>query len=87
VHEVPSHSKARVAVSLTALTARGEWPTAVSDLPLILTELQLAHIRGVTVRTLQRDRRQSGSIPFKRIGRKIFYARDDVLAYFGAAHG
>jgi hypothetical protein len=76
-----------VAVSLTALTARGEWPTAVSDLPLILTELQLAHIRGVTVRTLQRDRRQSGSIPFKRIGRKIFYARDDVLAYFGAAHG
>jgi hypothetical protein len=30
--------------------------------------------------------RQDRSIPFKRIGRKIFYARDDVLAHFGAAH-
>jgi len=80
--ELPRHSRGQF--SLAALTARGEWPTAISDLPLVLTEPQLAHVRGVTVRTLQRDRRRGGSIPFKRVGRKIFYARDDVLLYFGA---
>jgi hypothetical protein len=74
----------RPPVSLTVLTVRGEWPTAVSDLPIILTERQLAHVRGVTVRTLQRDRQRGNSIPFKRIGRRIYYARDDVLSYFGA---
>jgi hypothetical protein len=74
----------RIPVSLAVRTVRGEWPTAISDLPLVLTETQLAHVRGVTVRTLQRDRRRGGSIPFKRIGRRIYYARDDVLSYFGA---
>ena len=70
-------------VSLAAKTARGEWPTAISDLPLVLTEPQLAHVRGVTPRTLQRERRRGSAVPFKRIGRKVFYARDDVLSYFG----
>jgi hypothetical protein len=76
----------RGVVSLTALTVRGEWPTAISDLPLLLTEPQLAHVSGVTVRTLQRRRRRGGSIPFKRIGRKVFYSRDDVLSYFGTGN-
>jgi hypothetical protein len=84
LQELASPLTTRAVVSLTALTARGEWPTAVSDLPLVLTEPQLAHVRGVTVRTLQRDRRRGDSIPFKRIGRRIYYARDDVLSYFGA---
>jgi hypothetical protein len=62
---------------------RGEWPTSISELPLILTEAQLAHFQGVSIRTLQRDRRRGASIPFKRLGRKIFYPRDAVLSYFG----
>jgi hypothetical protein len=86
LQEFPYHSNGRVPSSLTVLTVRGEWPTAISDLPLVLTERQLAHVRGVTVRTLQRDRHRGGSIPFKRIGRKIFYSRDDVLSYFGAGN-
>jgi hypothetical protein len=66
--------------------SHGEWPTAILDLPLVLTEPQLAHVSGVTVRTLQRRRRRGGSIPFKRVGRKVFYSRDDVLSYFGAGN-
>ena len=87
MQDIPVRPSDRGAISLAALTVRGEWPTAISDLPLVLTEPQLAHVSGVTVRTLQRRRRRGGSIPYKRIGRKIFYSRNDVLAYFGAAHG
>src|SRR4029453_8346910 len=80
----PSPSDSRKPRSLYAVTLPGEWPTAISDLPLVLTEPQLAHVRGVTVRTLQRDRRRGNLIPFKRVGRKIFYSREDVLSHFGA---
>jgi hypothetical protein len=83
LHPSATHSDPRAA-RFTGLTARGEWPSAVSDLPLVLSEPELAHVRGVTVRTLQRDRRRGGGIPFKRVGRKVFYAREAVLSYFGA---
>jgi hypothetical protein len=71
--------------SFTALTARGEWPSVAEDLPLLLTEQQFAHLRGVTVRTLQRERRLKLSIPYVRDGRKIRYARHHVLERFGLA--
>ena len=70
--------------SFTSLYPPGEWPRAVEDLPLVLTEGQLAHLRGVKVRTLQRERRYGQAIPWVRDGRKILYARADVLARFGA---
>ena len=71
--------------SFTSMLARGEWPSAVSDLPLVLTQHQLAHLRGVTVRLLQRERRLGISIPFVRDGKRILYARADVLARYCAA--
>jgi hypothetical protein len=49
----------------------------------VLTQHQLAHLRGVTLRTLQRERRVGRSVPFIKVGRKILYARADVLEYFG----
>lgn len=67
--------------SFAAITAPGEWPRAVSDLPIFLTQKQLAHLRGVTVRTLQRERKQGQSIPFRKFGKKVLYARDDVIAF------
>lgn len=67
--------------SFTTLYPRGEWPSEVSDLPLFLTQAQLAHLRGVTVRTLQRDRRLGRSIPFAKMGKKVLYARAHVLAH------
>ena len=72
------------APSFTSVIARGEWPSAASDLPLVLTQHQLAHLRGVTLRTLQRERRLGQSIPFVKDGKKVLYARHDVLARYGA---
>ena len=67
----------------TAVLPRGHWPSATNGLPLVLTQHQLAHLRGVTLRTLQRERRVGRSVPFIKVGRKILYARADVLEYFG----
>jgi hypothetical protein len=68
----------------TTVNARGEWPSAETDLPLVLTQHQLAHLRGVTLRTLQRERRLGQSIPFVKDGKKVLYARHHVLARYGA---
>ena len=51
----------------------------------MLTQHQLAHLRGVTLRTLQRERRLKLSIPYTRDGKRVLYARADVLAHYGAA--
>lgn len=69
----------------TSMIARGEWPSAESDLPIFLTQHQYAHLRGVTVRTLQRERALGTSIPFVRHGNNIMYARADVLARYRVA--
>lgn len=71
-------------IAFAQRTPRGEWPAAITDLPLVLTQHHLAHLRGVTVRTLQRERRHGRSIPYVTDGRKVLYARADVLARFGA---
>jgi hypothetical protein len=64
--------------------ARAHWPADPSLLPVFLTEKQVAHLMGKSVRTLQKYRREGISIPFHVVGRSILYARDDVLA-LGAA--
>ena len=77
----------RAARSFTEITRRGEWPSDLEDLPVLFTQNQLAHLRNVTTRTLQKERRLNTSIPFIRDGRRILYARRDVLERFGlAAH-
>ena len=64
---------------------RGEWPSSPQDLPLLLTEQQLAHLLDRAVRTLQRHRREGRSIPYRQVGRRVFYTRDAVLEHFGAS--
>ena len=66
--------------SLMAFSSRGEWPSKITDLPLFLTQQQYAHLRGITVRALQRERRLGKSIPFKKRGKQVLYARKDVPA-------
>lgn len=61
------------------------WPSAASELPLFLTQEQLAHLLGRSPRTLERDRAVGCSIPFTKVGRKVFYAREDVLSHLAAA--
>src|SRR5262249_19224864 len=70
-----------------AVRPPGEWPSLPEELPLVMTDQQYAHLRGVTVRTLQRERRLNISIPYIRDGRKIRYARHHVLARFGLSCG
>jgi hypothetical protein len=66
------------------LVHRGQWPGTISALPLILTEKQLAHVLGLTVRTLQRRRYEGRDwIPHKKVGKSITYRRDDVLTHYG----
>jgi hypothetical protein len=73
--------------ALTTRVRRGEWPTAIDHLPLIITEAQLAHVLGEHVRTLQRRRSRSPGewIRFKRVGRQVLYARQDVLQFVGGS--
>lgn len=70
---------------LDASTATARWPSDINQLPLFLTQSELAHLLGRSVRTLERDRATGGRIPFKKIGRHILYARRDVLSYLEAA--
>ena len=67
--------------SLAALTQRGEWPSDPSLLPYFLTEDQLAHLLGKSVRTLQRRRQLGKSPPFTKNGKQVLYPRDPALAY------
>lgn len=50
-----------------------------------LTEPELAERWRITVRKLQKDRLQGGSVPFCKLGGAIRYRLADVLAY-EAAH-
>ena len=69
--------------ALMTRVARGEWPTDIDQLPLFFTEAQLAYVLGIHVRTLQRRRSCSPDewIRFKRMGRQVLYARQDVLNF------
>jgi hypothetical protein len=63
------------------LSKRGQWPASALDLPLFLTPEQLAYLLDKSVRTLERDRHMGRSIPYRKVGRTVLYARDDVLEY------
>jgi hypothetical protein len=71
--------------SFTEITRPGEWPSHLGDLPLVFTQQQLAHLRNVTTRTLQRERRLNVSIPYVRDGKRVLYPRHHVLEHFGLA--
>ena len=72
-----------LAPSQTALSS--PWSTAVLDLPLYLTPRELAQLLQKSERSLERDRIVGRSIPFKKIGRKVLYSRDDVINYLSSA--
>jgi hypothetical protein len=84
--EEPLQEKTARSAPFTTLTPPGEWPTGAGDLPLVLNQHQYAHLRGVGVRTLQRERRLGTSIPYRKIGKQILYARADILARVGVDH-
>jgi hypothetical protein len=57
---------------------------ALDELPEFMSPPQLAPVVHKTVSSLAQDRYLRRGIPYTRSGRKILYARQDVVAYLTA---
>jgi Helix-turn-helix domain len=55
--------------------------TALDELPALLTPPELARLLRTTPNSLAQDRYLGRGVPFVRHGRKVLYARTDVVAY------
>ena len=53
----------------------------LGDLPLVLTPKQLGELLDKSLDALANDRHFKRGIPFTRIEKRIYYLRDDVIAY------
>lgn len=71
--------------AFTKTFPRGEWPSNPDLLPVLIDQYQLAHLRGVCVRVLQKERAEGRGAPYTKEGGRVWYARDRVLAHYGAA--
>ena len=56
----------------------------MTELENLLSEHDLAALRGVTVRTLQRERAQRRGPAFIKLGRRVFYRREAVNEWLRA---
>lgn len=54
------------------------------ELPPIATAPQVAKVMHMTVDALAQDRYRGRGIPYVKIGGRVRYLRDDVLAYLAA---
>lgn len=54
------------------------------DLPELATPKQIAELLSISESSLAQDRYLSQGIPFIRIGRRVRYQRDDVIAFLTA---
>ena len=63
------------------LPADAIWSANLAALPLLLTQKQLAELRDTSERTLERERCNGTGVPFIKWGRRVFYRREDVLAF------
>jgi hypothetical protein len=71
--------------SPSATTDLGAWPSASTELPLLISPPQLALILGRSTKSLERDRAAGRGPAFRKIGRTIFYTREAVLSFLNAA--
>lgn len=55
-----------------------------AQLPELLTPPEVANVLRTTTNSLAQDRYLGRGVPFIRAGRRILYARDQVLAYLQA---
>jgi hypothetical protein len=62
-----------------AAVHRPNWPANPEELPLFLTQRNLAELLGCSGRTLERDRCNGVGIPFVKHGRRVYYPRDVVF--------
>lgn len=52
--------------------------------PDLLTEVQVAALTRRSRNALQADRRHARGLPYFKLGRRIFYSRQDVVAWLDA---
>ncbi len=57
---------------------------SLDELPALLTPPELATVLRTTANSLAQDRYLGRGVPFVRHGRKILYARSDVVGYLAA---
>jgi hypothetical protein len=58
--------------------------TSLDELPALLTPAELAILLRTTTNSLAQDRYLGRGVLFVRHGRKVLYARSDVLGYLDA---
>jgi hypothetical protein len=58
--------------------------TVLEELPALLTPPELARFMRTTINSLAQDRYLGRGVPFIKTGRRILYARTEVLAYLDA---
>lgn len=49
--------------------------------PIALTEAQVSALTGLTVQSLRTRRRRGGGPPFRKLGQRVLYLREDVEAW------
>ncbi len=59
-------------------------PITLKEMPEFLTPAELAQLLRTTTNSLSQDRYLGRGVRFIRAGRRILYARSDVLAYLEA---
>lgn len=57
---------------------------APEDLPAVATSAQIAQVVQTTVDALAQDRYRRRGIPFVKIGGRVRYLREDVIAFLAA---
>ena len=69
----------RQACAVRTASPSAEWPRKFEDLPVLMTQAQVAQLFGLSERTLERQRHKGDGIRFCKMGRRVFYRRDDVV--------
>ncbi len=63
------------------IVTKRQWPSDANDLPIYLSPAELAALRGVSTKTLERERKDRSGPEFAKVGKTILYPRDGVLRW------
>lgn len=55
--------------------------SAIDELPILMTPAELAHFLRTTTNSLAQERYLGRGVPFIKNGRRVLYARSDVVDY------